>query len=151
MPACAYILAFMADSQTATPAAPAQSSSEIILSMESLIKNHISSIEKLEEEYRKHKEMLDDIFANDKTYQEHLEKAQEATKIKTATKNEILKRPQAADLNTKVKSLKSEISETETALSDYLQEYARLSGLTEIETDDGRIKQIVYTVKLVSK
>ena len=123
----------------------------ILVNMESLVKSHISQIDKLNEELKKLKEMLDDILANDSTYQEHLENAKEAAKVKTATKNQILKRPQAADLNEKIKSLKSQIKENQSSLSDYLQEYARLSGVNEIEGDDGEVREIVYTAKLVKK
>lgn len=125
--------------------------STILISLESTIKSHITSLDKLGEELRKHKEMLDDIFANDETYQKHLETAKEATKIKTATKQQILNRPQAKELNEKVKSFKSEIKEQEGALSDYLQEYQRLSGVNEIEGEDGEMREIVYVAKLIRK
>lgn len=126
-------------------------SSTILISLESTIKTHITSLDKLAEELRKHKEMLDDIFANDQTYQKHLEAAKEATKIKTATKQQILQQPQAKELNEKVKSFKSEIKEQEGALSDYLQEYQRLSGVNEIEGEDGEVREIVYVAKLIRK
>ncbi len=125
------------------------SDASVLLNMEGLIKNHIASIDKLGEEQKKLKEMLDDIFANDPTYQQHVEKAKEATKVKTATKLEILKQPQAADLNLKIKSLKSQIAEQQDALSDYLGEYQRMSGLTEIEGEDGEMHQIVMVAKLI--
>lgn len=130
---------------------PAQESSEILINMASMIKSHISSIEKLQEDMKKHKEMLDDIFKNDPTYQEHSEKAKEAAKIKQNTKAQILKQPQAAELNEKVKSFKSQIKETQDALSDYLQEYARMAGVNEIEGEDGEVREIVYVAKLIKK
>jgi hypothetical protein len=39
----------------------------------------------------------------------------------------------------------------DTALSDYLREYERLSGTNQIETDDGHIHEIVYIAKLLKK
>lgn len=130
---------------------PATNSGEILVNMESLIKNHVSQIDKLIEETKKLKEMLDDIFENDPTFNEHSEKAKEAAKLKQKTKAEILKRPQAHDLNEKIKSLKSQIKENQSSLSDYLQEYARLSGVNEIEGEDGEVREIVYTAKLIKK
>lgn len=124
---------------------------DIIINMEGLIKSHIAQIDKLSEEAGKLKDMLDDIFENDPTYKEHDEKAKEAAKIKSKTKSEILKRPQAADLNEKIKSLKSQIKENQSSLSDYLQEYARLAGVNEIEGEDGEVREIVYTAKLIKK
>ncbi len=130
---------------------PSGDKGTVLISLESTIKTHISSLDRLGEELRKHKEMLDDIFANDATYQKHLETAKEATKIKTATKQQILNQPQAKGLNEKVKTFKSEIKEQEGALSDYLQEYQRLSGVNEIEGEDGEVREIVYVAKLIRK
>lgn len=129
----------------------AENNSQILLNMESLIKGHISTIDKLSEEAKKLKDMLDDIFANDPTFQEHDKLAKEAAKVKTGTKQQILKQPQAADLDKKVKELKSELKENRASLSDYLQEYARMSGVNEIEGDDGEVREIVYSAKLIKK
>lgn len=131
--------------------ASGKDSGQILINMEGLIKNHIASIDKLSQEVKKLKEMLDDIFKNDPTYQQHDEKVKEATKVRQTTKQQILKRPQAADLDEKIKSLKSQLKENQTSLSDYLQEYQRLSGVNEIEGDDGEIREIVYVAKLVKK
>jgi hypothetical protein len=126
-------------------------SGEVILNMESMIKSHMASLKTLTEEMNKHKGILDDIFENDPTFKEHSDKAKEAATVKANTRKEILKRPQAAELDTKVKSIKSQIKETQEALSDYLQEYARMSGVNEIEGDDGEVREIVYTARLVKR
>jgi organic radical activating enzyme len=123
----------------------------ILIEMEGTIKNYMASIDKLQTEAKKQKEMLDDIFANDPTYQSHAEAAKQATKVKQATKAEILKRPQAKELNDRIKTMKSELKEQQGALSDYLQEYQRMSGVNEIEGEDGEVREIVYVAKLVRK
>lgn len=123
----------------------------VLISLEATIKNHISMIDKLEEDLDKHASMLKDIFDNDPTYKEHSEKAKEASRVKTQTKQQILKQPQAADLNEKVKSFKSQIKELDGALSDYLREFQRMSGVNEIEGEDGEIREIVYVARLVKK
>ena len=128
-----------------------QTSSEILLNMEGLIKGHISTIDKLSEEAKKLKDMLDDIFSNDPTFQEHDKLAKEAAKVKQNTKQQILKQPQAADLDKKVKDLKADIKENQASLSDYLQEYARMAGVNEIEGDDGEMREIVYSARLIKK
>ncbi len=124
---------------------------EILINMEGMIKNHISAIDKLQEELKKHKEMLDDIFENNPTYKEHSEKSKETAKTLGTTKAQILKQPQAAELSEKVKTMKSELKENQDSLSDYLQEYARLSGVNEIEGEDGEVREIVYSARLVKK
>lgn len=135
---------------SAASASPANQA-DIALEMERLIKSHVASIERLKDELDKNKSMLDAIFENDPTYKDHSEKAKEAAKVKSGTKLQILKQPQAADLDSKVKSMRSQIKETQGALSDYLREYQRISGLTEIEGEDGEIREIIYTAKLVKR
>ncbi len=130
---------------------PGTKNSEILLNMESLIKGHISTIDTLTTEAKKIKDMLDDIFNNDPTYQEHEKASKEAARVKQGTKAQILKQPQAADLDKKFKDLKSELKENQGSLSDYLQEYARMSGVNEIEGDDGEVREIVYHAKLIKK
>lgn len=123
----------------------------VVLNMESMIKTLIASQEKLKEEIEKHQDLLDGILENDSTYQEHSEAAKEAAKIKSATKQQILKQPQAADLANKVKTFRSELKENKASLSDYLKEFQRMSGISEIEGNDGEIREIVFTAKLVNK
>lgn len=125
--------------------------STIVLNMESMIKTILSSISRAEEEMDKHKSMLDSILENDETYKEHSERAKEASKIKSGTRRQILKQPQAAELAAKVQSLKSQIKENKASLSDYLREFQKMSGINEIEDADGEVKQIVFTAKLVNK
>lgn len=136
---------------SAIAAAPVQSQSEVLLNMEGLIKNHLSALRKLQEELTKQKEMLDDILSNDPTYQEHLNAANEAAKTKNSTKAQVLKQPQAADLDRKIKEVKGEMKDNQGSLSDYLSEYSRLSGLTEIEDDEGNMMQISFSAKLVKR
>ncbi len=134
-----------------TPETNSQGEGQVLIELEDLIKNHISSIDNLQGELKKQKEMLDDIFANDPVYQSHLEQAKEATKLKSATKQQILKQPQAKELDDRIKSMKSEVKEQQAALSDYLQEYNRISGVNEIEGEDGEVREIVYVAKLVKR
>ncbi|PIR08585.1 hypothetical protein COV53_02270 [Candidatus Gottesmanbacteria bacterium CG11_big_fil_rev_8_21_14_0_20_37_11] len=124
---------------------------DVIISLEQLIKGHASNIDRLKVELKKYKEMLDDIFTNDSVYKDHLEKVKEATKIKTATKQQILKRPDVSDLANKIKDMKISVKELEGALSEYLREYQRMTGTNQIEGENGEIMEIVYVAKLVKK
>lgn len=123
----------------------------VVIELENTIKSHLASIDKLEGEYATHKDMLEDVFNNDSTYKEHAKAAKEAARIKNNTKQELMKQVQVAALAEKVKDMKREISELQNALSDYLREYQRISGLSEIEGEDGEIRQIVYVAKLIRK
>ena len=54
----------------------------VVIELENTIKSHLSSIDNLEAEYSKHRDMLEDIFNNDTTYKEHAKVAKEAARIK---------------------------------------------------------------------
>lgn len=124
---------------------------QVLLDLENMIKSNVGIIDKSKVELRKQKEMLDSALQNDETYRTHNEEAKKAAKQKGATKMQILSQPGNKALADKVKNLSAEIKEATAALSDYLREYARMSGTNEIETDDGQVREIVYTAKLVKK
>lgn len=138
------------DAKQETPAADG-SDAVLLVRIGEMIKTHISQIDTLAEDISKRKEMIDDIFGNDETYQEHDKIAKEAAKVRSATKKQIAKRADVADLSNKLTELKSEQSDLKNGLSDYLREYQRLSGSNEIEGEDGEIREIVSTMKLVKK
>lgn len=123
----------------------------ILLELERTIKNHISDIDRKKVELKKQREMMESALLNDETYRLHTEEAKKAAKVKGQTKFQILQLPENRQLSEKVKDLASELRELNTALSDYLREYQRMSGSSEIETDDGEIREIVYVAKLVKK
>jgi len=123
----------------------------VLLNLEGMIKSNISSIDKLTEEVRIQKEMLDSIFENDETFKAHSAAAKEAQRIKTATKNEILKRPDVAHVFEKFKGIKLELKEAKESLASYLSEYQRMSGVNEIAGEDGIIREIIYVPKLIKR
>lgn len=133
------------------PDSPSSNDAVLLVKIEEMIKTHMSQISDLQEEASRYKDMLDDILANDETYQEHDKLAKEAVRIRSNTKKEIMKRPDAADLANKLKSVKSQQKELKEGLSDYLREYQRLSGSNEIEGEDGQLQQIVFVAKLVKR
>lgn len=128
-----------------------ETGAELLVNLESTIKEHIASIDKSKGELKKLKEMLADTYCNDPVYQEHDKAVKDATKIRSKTKSELLKQPASADLNAKVKELSGELKDFQAALSDYLREYMRLSGSNEIEGDDGEVREIIYVAKLVKR
>lgn len=130
---------------------PGDNSAQVLLDLEQLIKTHVANIDKGKLELKKLREMLTSALENDETYRLHAEEAKKTAKQKAATKYQIIQQPQNKQLAEKLKSLAGEIKELDTALSDYLREYARMSGTNEIETSDGEVREIVYVAKLVKK
>ena len=122
-----------------------------LLNLEELIKNHIDSMDKLKEELKTTREMFEDSFNNNPTYNEHLEKVKEASKGKNSVRQEIAKQPSVATLEQKVKDIRFDINEKSKTLSDLLQDYKDQTGNTEIETRNGQILEIVSTAKLMKR
>lgn len=125
----------------------AQSDAQLLLNLEEMIRNHRNIIENSKKELSEQRGMLNDTFANDATFAAHQEEVKKASKVRNATKAEILKRPEVAQLAEKVKSLTSELREYSAALSDYLREYQRVSGQNTFEAD-GEVLEIFYIATL---
>ena len=124
---------------------------QVLLNLESLIKNNVASVDKLTEELKALRQMFADAFNNDPTYKELEEKAKDAIKAKTSTKSQLLRQPSVMQAGEKIKSISSEIREKKDALSEYLLEYQRLSGVNEIEGHDGEVREIIHSAKLIKK
>ena len=120
-----------------------------MLNLEQLMKTTLTSIEKLKDELKLQREMFEDSFKNDETYIEHDKLAKEAARIRAATKKQLLKQPSVMILAEKVNDLRQGIKENQAFLSDYLQQWQKLSNASEIETEDGRTLRIVVISKLV--
>lgn len=123
----------------------------VLLSLEELIKNHIQSLEKLQDDVKKHREMFADAFENSEVYREHEKRVKDVTKEKSQAREQILKQPAMQSLGQKIKDFNTELKEKKAALSDYLLEYQRMSGATEIEGHDGKVRDIVNNAKLVKR
>lgn len=121
----------------------------VLLSLEEMIKKYITRLDALKVEVKKQREMYDDSFLNNPTYLENTEKAKNAAKDLQVTKKNIASQPAVIQISLKLKSMREEVKEIEISLSDYLQEYQRLSGANEIEGEDGKIRDIINTAKLV--
>ncbi|CAN5209848.1 hypothetical protein BH09PAT1_BH09PAT1_3310 [soil metagenome] len=123
----------------------------ILLNLEEMIKNYIQSLEKLREEKKKHAEMFEDSFVNNPVYRENAEKAKEAMKVKATTRQQIASQPSVIALGQKIKDLGRDLKERQIALSDYLLEYQRLTGANEIEDNEGQIREIINSAKLIKR
>lgn len=133
-------------------AAPEQADqATVLLSLEELIKNHIQSLDSLQDELKKHREMFADAFENSESYQQQEKKVKEASKDKAQAREQILKQPAMESLGQKIKDLNTELREKRSALSDYLLEFQRLSGLNEIEDHQGQVREIVNNAKLIKR
>jgi hypothetical protein len=137
--------------QTLLPQAENEDKANDYLRLISLIKSNISLIDRLKEQAKEQKEMLESILDNDLVYQEHFEKAKEATRIKNETKKQLLSQPAAIQTSEKIKSLKENLKDAQESLSAYLKQFQETTEETQIEGDDGQIREIISILKLVKK
>lgn len=125
--------------------------STVLLSLEELIKSHITSLDRLSEEKRKLSELIADGFNNDAAFKQVSDKVKEVNKEKSAIRQQIMNRPGVIEIANKLKDIKSELKEKQVSLSDYLLEYQRMAGVNEIETSDGDVREIIQVAKLIKK
>lgn len=126
-------------------------SADTVLELESMIKQGMTTMDRNKSELKKLKEMLESALLNDEPYRAAAEKAKEAGKEKGKAKLNVVALPANKQLEEKIKDLTTENKELIGAQSEYLREYARLSGTNEIEGDDGEVREIIYVAKLVKK
>lgn len=123
----------------------------VITNLQNLINETLNRITTIGEEVKPLDEMISSVLENDEVFRKHVEAAKEAGKVKNATKAEIVKRPDVSNIFAKVKDKKSDLKEAKEALSEYLQEYSRLTGQRQFETPEGIVQEIVYSAKLVRR
>ena len=138
------------DNQTSSTI-PVEANAKVtsLFTIENLIKTHVNHIETVKLELHKHAEMMNDVLNNDEGYKKVAEEIKELNKKKTEAKQNVLKSPANATLNQKIKDMKQELKELNNALSNYLQQYQKLADTDQIESEDGEVRQIVYSARLV--
>lgn len=123
--------------------------STVLLSLEDMIRTNISLTQVLVREMKKTKEQYEDSFTNNPTFRENAEQAKIAAKKKSESKMEISKQPAVASLRDKLKSIRLDLKEKKAALSDYLLEYKRMTGATQLELFEGETIEIIESARAV--
>lgn len=122
-----------------------------ILELESMIKNTISTVDRNKEELKKYKEMIESALTNDERYRDADLKVKELVKEKSKAKVNVMQNQATRNIAEKAKELSVEIKEANLGLSEYLREFQRMTGQSEIEGEDGEVREIIYTAKLIKK
>lgn len=142
------------DTQTTTPETPTAETTQTAFDANAYntivetIKRVMGIIETTKTQVKDLRESLDSILKNDSTYQTHLEAANTANKLKNKTKQEVLKRPEAAIVLAKMKDLSTTLKENQATLSENLVSYINIAGVNEIEDENGIPREITFTAKL---
>lgn len=120
-----------------------------LINCESLINNGVVRYDTLKKETGDLKSQLDSILENDDEYQNLCEEVNKQSKLKKIAKQKVMQRQEAATLNEKIRDGNCQLKELKTAISDYLAQYVSLSGTNQIELNDGVMRQILTSAKLV--
>jgi len=139
------------DNKATQTTLPADTNKEVtsLFTIENLIKTHISHIETVKTELGKQVEMMNDIQNNDPEFKAAADQGKEINKKRAEAKQNILKSPSNASLNQKIKDMRQELKDLKGALSNYLQQYQKIADTDQIESEDGEVRQIVYSARLV--
>ncbi len=126
---------------------PAQS----LISLESMINRYVGDIEKMKEQLKTQKDMFNDAVQNDAEYAKEEAKAKEINRVKNAAKQKITKQPAVASIVERMNTMKDEIKEMQEALSNYLQQFQKIAGTNQLVAENGEIREIVTTHRLIKK
>jgi len=122
-----------------------------LIALEGLIINYITKIDKHKEILGEKKEMLESNLDNDPAYQEAAKLAKEASKKKQEEKARIIRQPEVEKIYSDVKDGQTQLRTMKDSLSNHLQNYGKLSGTNQFEDEEGQVREIVYTAKVVKR
>jgi hypothetical protein len=122
-----------------------------LVALEGLVLNYIDKIEKHQEILRSKKEMLESNLENDPNYQEAAKQAKELSKKKQEEKARIIRQPEVEKIYADVKDGQGQLRTMRDTLSNHLQNYGKLSGTNQLEDEEGQVREIVYTAKVVKR
>ena len=122
-----------------------------LFTIDNAIKTRLAQLTKLRNDMKVQREMLTSYLENDETYREASALAKKASGQKNSVKAQLLKQPEANNLNETIKSIREQMKEVQEGLSYYLREYKRVTGANEFEGEDGELQEIVYVARLVRK
>ena len=123
----------------------------VLANIEGMVKNHFDILQKTSTALTEAKEMLEDSLMADDTFRTAKHTVKLAQKDLAQARSSLLKKPQLAELNQKIRDLRHEKKSTQLSLFDYAAEYYRQSGADEIEAEDGTVLKIVVQGKVYSK
>lgn len=121
------------------------------IELASVINRYAADIDKTKNDLKDKNSMFKDAFENDAEYHELNAKVKDLNKKKNGAKQRILHQPSMEVLTAQINDLKSELKDAQDMLSGYLEQYQKVSGTNIIETEDGKIREIVPVFKLINR
>lgn len=122
---------------------------EVLLNLETMIKDYLVDIQKVREKIKTQKEMFKQSFEQDAEYAEVEEQQKEMKRKVNAAKEKITKTEAVQAVESEVRSLNEELRELQGLLSENLNHYANMTRKDEFTGPDGEVLKIVRSAKLV--
>lgn len=122
---------------------------QILLDLEDMTKRNVDELAKLVAKIKQLTEMIHSALLNDDAYRKATEELKALTKQRAVIQYSIINQPVNKKLVEQLKEMKSQKKELTATQSDYLREYARMSGSTQLELFDGTVMELVATYKLI--
>lgn len=122
---------------------------EVLLNLETMIKDYLVDIRKTQEKIKTQKEMYKQSFEQDAGYAEVEEQQKEVKRQVAAAKDKIVKTEAVQAVETEIRSLSEDLRELQNLLSENLNHYANMTQKNEFTGPDGEVLKIVRTAKLV--
>ena len=97
------------------------------------------------------KDMFNDSFNNDAVYADLADKVKDLNRQKNAAKQKLLKQPSLVATAERINELKDGMKDLQEALSSYLRQYQEISKTNQIVGENGEIREIVTSHKLIKK
>jgi hypothetical protein len=122
-----------------------------IVNLSSLINRYFTDLEKIKQQLKTQRDMFNGAVENDKAYDEQSKQVKDLVKKRNAIKQDITQQPAVKAIILKQKELKEEMKDLQDALSRYLERYQQVAKTNMIEGEDGEMREIVPSYKLVKK
>lgn len=133
----------------ALPEVPADTGVMGRLELESMIKRYLDEVDKLKDQMKTQKEMLNQTVENDATFSQEDSKVKEAKKVVSALRQKIMKQPAVVDAVERIKSIKEDLSDVQETISALAEQYQEVAKTNQIVKEDGEVLEIVrkYSVR----
>lgn len=113
------------------------------------INKRLKIISDITEEIRKIKSVYEESLENDPFYQEVQEKEKKLKEETQEKKAKVKAAPTIKNMDDEIKKLKNDLKEHKEALAQELADYYKESGSLQILDEDGNMKRIIFSVKLI--
>lgn len=114
------------------------------------INKRLKILSDLQEELNKAKSVLDEKLEDDPNYQKFQEEQIKFKEEAKEKKDKVLKTQTIKAIDDEVKNLRTEIKENKEILAMELADYYKDSGILEITDQEGVVKRIIFSAKLVN-